>query len=33
MVTVRREVWPYAAALVLVILCAEWLFFHRRFGL
>jgi hypothetical protein len=31
-VTVRREVWPYAAALVLVILCMEWLFFHRRSG-
>ncbi len=31
-VTVRREVWPYAAAVVLVILCAEWLFFHRRLG-
>jgi hypothetical protein len=29
-VTTRREVWPYAAGIVLVILCAEWLFFHRR---
>lgn len=31
-VTVRREIWQYAAAIVLVILCGEWLFFHRRLG-
>jgi Ca-activated chloride channel family protein len=31
-VTLRREVWQYAAAIVLLILCAEWLFFHRRLG-
>ena len=31
-VTVRREIWPYVAGAVLVLLCAEWLFFHRRLG-
>ncbi len=31
-VTVRREIWQYAAAIVLAILCGEWLFFHRRMG-
>ncbi|MBC8101814.1 MAG: hypothetical protein H7Z41_04420, partial [Cytophagales bacterium] len=31
-VTVRREVWPYVAAVALLILCGEWWFFHRRLG-
>lgn len=31
-VTVRREIWLYVAGAVLVLLCAEWLFFHRQLG-
>lgn len=31
-VPVRREVWPWIAALVLGVLAVEWLVYHRRLG-
>ncbi|HVK02287.1 MAG TPA: hypothetical protein VM490_02335, partial [Armatimonadaceae bacterium] len=29
---VRREVWPWLAALALAVLAAEWFVYHRRVG-
>ena len=29
---VRREMWPWVAALALAVLCAEWIVYHRRLG-